>query len=82
MPISITEKFKSVNEMHDHATRSATRNDMYIPKCKTNMGQKNFMVRGPVEWGDIPADIKGIFDRNDFKQILYTYSLTQQGKGG
>ena len=81
-PGSITDKFKSVNEVHERTTRSATRNDIYIPKCRTNLGQQNFMVRGPSEWMAMPTDIKGIFDKHEFKQVLYTYSLTQQGNGG
>ena len=81
-PAIITEKFKSINEVHGMNTRSATRNDIYITKCKTNLGQQNFMVRGPSEWVCIPDEVKGIFDKKEFKQVLYTYCLTQQGNGG
>ncbi len=81
-PLSITEKFKSVTEVHGRTTRSATRNDVYIPRCRTNLGQQNFMVRGPSQWVEIPLDIREISDRKEFKQVLFTYSLTQQGNGG
>ena len=81
-PLSITKKFKYINEIHERNTRSAARNDLYIPKCRTQLGQQNFMVRGPSIWTEIPHDIKGIVDKKEFKQVLFTYSLTQQGNGG
>ena len=81
-PVSITDKFKSVNEIHNRTTRSAVRNDIYIPRCRTNFGQKNFMVRGPSVWGNIPIDIRSIFDKQEFKNVLYSYLLNQQGNGG
>ena len=83
VPESISSKFDTVNAIHNRNTQSASRNDIYIPKCKSTLAQQNFMVRGPRLWGGpTPLDIRKIAaDKADFKQTLFAYILTQQGNG-
>ena len=38
--------------------RSANRDEILVPRCKTRMGERSFFVAGPRVWNSLPTDIR------------------------
>ena len=47
-----------VNEVHRYNTRSASKENFYLPKARTNYGKFNIKFQGPKIWNALPDCIK------------------------
>ena len=50
--------FRSVQEVHSRNTRSADRDNLYIPRHRTQIFKRSFAYNGVKIWNDLPADVK------------------------
>ena len=55
-PEELARGFEEVRFMRERSTRRDR--DLWIPRSRSNMGQRRFLARGPLMYNDLPADIK------------------------
>ena len=51
---------------------------LYIPKTKTNMGERSVLVAGPKLWNSLPTQVRNVNTLSSFKRQLYKYLLHHQ----
>jgi len=64
LPINFKTFFVSITDVHKYETRSASKNNFYIPKIKTNYGKFNIEFKGTQIWNSLDEKI-----RNKAKKI-------------
>ena len=55
------------------ALRSATNNDMAVPRCQLKLGEHAFSIAAPRAWNNIPADLHATLNTATFKKNLKTF---------
>ena len=58
LPSTFENFFMPVNEVHRYNTRSAYKENFYLPKARTNYGKFNIKFQGPKIWNALPDCIK------------------------
>ena len=62
--------FASVSNIHKYQTRSATKENFYIPKAKTNYGKFNIRFQGVKTWNAIEESLRKVGSLKKFKYNL------------
>ena len=62
--------FKSINKVHQYATRPASKKSYYFPKVSTNYGTFNIRFSGAKLWNAIKEDLKSASRSVRFKKLL------------
>jgi len=55
------------------ALRSATNNDMVVPRSRLKFGERTFSIAAPRAWNSIPADLRATLNTATFKKKLKTF---------
>ena len=55
------------------ALRSATNNDMVVPRSRLKFGELAFSIAAPRAWNSIPADLRATLNTATFKKNLKTF---------
>ena len=55
--------FSQVSFLHDHNTRTASRNTYYIDHTRTNYGRSSLRFQGPKAWNSIEEKFKTLKDQ-------------------
>ena len=55
------------------ALRSATNNDMVVPRSRLKYGERAFIIAAPRAWNSIPADLRVTLNTASFKKNLKTF---------
>ena len=56
LPSTFNNLFKSINKVHQYATRLASKKSYYLPKVSTNYGKFNIRFSGAKLWNAIKED--------------------------
>ena len=67
------EAFLDISNIHEHATRSAVKGDLFVPRKTPSIAQQAVSIAGPRLWNMIPSTI-----RNTFKVRLKEHYLDIQ----
>ena len=70
------EAFLDISSIHEHATRSAVKGDLFVPRKTTSIAQQAVSVAGPRLWNMIPSTIRNAHDTLYNKE--YLQSQTQR----
>ena len=62
LPERFNRHFSSISSVHTHSTRSRTRDNFFIPRVRTSLGQKTIKVTGPKLWNSVPDYKSAQFD--------------------
>lgn len=57
-------------------TRSASNDELSVPRTKLKFGERAFKVAAPKAWNSLPIDIRSTDSRNLFKKKLKTFLLS------
>ena len=69
--------FKRIHNVHSRNTRSAAREDLYIPKHRTEFFKKSFTYSGVKIWNSLPLDLKSSPSLQAFKsKCKYHFSIS------
>ena len=60
--------FRGIREVHTRNTRAADRDELYIPKHRTQFFRKSFLYNGVKTWNDLSIDIKPCSTLQSFKR--------------
>ena len=69
LPSTFNNFFKSINKVHQYATRLASKKSYYLPKARTNYGKFNIRFSGTKLWNAIKEDLKSP-SRFRFEKLL------------
>ena len=69
LPSTFNNFFKSINKVHQYATRLASKKSYYLPKVRTNYGKFNIRSSGAKLWNAIKENVKSA-SRFRFKELL------------
>ena len=69
LPSAFNNFFKSINKVHQYATRLASKKSYYLPKLRTNYGKFNIRFSGAKLWNAVKEDLKSA-GRFRFKKLL------------
>ena len=69
LPSTFNKFLKSINKVHQYATRLASKKSYHIPKARTNYGKFNIQFNGVKLWYSIKEDLKSA-SRFRFKKLL------------
>ena len=64
------EAFHDISRIHEHATRSAVKGNLFIPRKTTSIAQQAVSVAGPRLWNMIPSTIRNAQSIDTFKVRL------------
>ena len=67
---SLCQHMVPVSSIGRAYTRGKSSNNMIIPKCRTNMGQKGIAFRGPSFGNMLPHDLKVVRVFAQFKRLI------------
>ena len=62
---------------HRYSTRSNTRNDLKLPKIKTNYGKFSLSFVGVSLWNDLPLPVRECSSTYSFRRSLKSHLLTE-----
>jgi len=54
--------------MFQSALRSATNNDMLVPRSRLKFGERAFNIAAPTAWNSLPADLRATVNTGTFKK--------------
>ena len=79
LPVQFDNYFDYVHAIHKRSTRtSQMKNQLYIPRFRTNRLQRFIKYRGVKVWNDIPNEIKdNKCNFSAFKRINKKYLISQ-----
>ena len=62
------------------ALRSATNNDMVVPRCRLKFGERAFTIAAPRAWNSIPSDLRATLNTAKVfvESSTRTYSLSEE----
>ena len=69
-------KFETVHSVSNISTRQ--RNNLVVRRTHTNIGARDFNVRGALFWNTLPQEVKVIESLNSFKVKLRNYLLNDR----
>ena len=72
------EAFVDISSIHEHATRSAVKGDLFVPTKTTSIAQQATSVAGPRLWNMIPSTIRNAQSIDTFKVRLKEHCLNIQ----
>ena len=72
------EAFHDISSIHEHATRSAIKGDLFVPRKTTSIAQQAVSVAGPRLWNVIPSTIRNAQSIDTFKVRLKEHYLNIQ----
>ena len=61
------ESFHDISSLHEHATRSAVKGDLFVPRKTTSIAQQAVSVAGARLWNMIPSTIRNAQSIDIFK---------------
>ena len=67
--------FRSVQNVHSRSTRSVDRNELYIPRHRTQIFKRSFTYSGVKIWNSLPADVKFCSTLHSFKTKCKSHLL-------
>ena len=70
--------FHNISSIHEHATRSAVKGDLFVPRKTTSIAQQAVSVAGPRLWNMIPSTIRNAQSIDTFKIRLKEHYLNIQ----
>ena len=70
LPSSFDNYFVLNSLVHDHNTRSSTKNNYYLPTVNTNIRKFCIKFAGPSVWNNIPTHIKSLASLASVKHTL------------
>ena len=70
LPLVFKNVFVSVSTIHKYQTRSATKENFYIPKAKTNYGKFNIRFQGAKTWNAIEESLRKVGSLKKFRYNL------------
>ena len=53
--------------------RSATPNDLFLPRARLQFGERAFSIAAPLLWNSLPAETRNIATLETFKNKLKTF---------
>ena len=69
--------FTKSREIHNHSTRQAKNESIYISQIQANSGKKSIQYAGAILWNKIPNSIKSLsftsFKKEYKKQLISKY---------
>ena len=69
--------FTKSRKIHNHSTRQAKNESIYISQIQTNSGKKSIQYAGAILWNKIPNSIKSLsftsFKKEYKKQLISKY---------
>ena len=79
LPVQFDNNFNSVMAINKRSTRaSQKKNQLYIPRFRTNRLQRSIKYRGVKVWNDIPNEIKNNNGNlSTFKKIHKKHLISQ-----
>ena len=57
------------------ALRSATNNEMLVPRSRLKFGERVFSIAASRAWNGLPADLRATVNTGSFKKKLKTFLL-------
>ena len=72
------EAVHDISSIHEHATRSAVKGDLFVPGKTTSIAQQAVSVAGPRLWNMIPSTIWNAKSIDTFKVRLKEHYLNIQ----
>ena len=72
------ESFHNISSLHGHATRSAVKDDFFVPSETTSIAQQAVLVAGARLWNMIPSTIRNAQSIDTFKVKLKEHYLNLQ----
>ena len=72
------EAFLGISSIHEHATRSAVKGDLFVPRKTTSVAQQAVSVADPRLWNMIPSTIRNAQSIDTFKVGLKEHYLNIQ----
>ena len=61
------EAFLGISSIHEHATRSAVKGDLFVPRKTTSIAQQAVSVASPRLWNMIPSTTRNAQSIDTFK---------------
>ena len=74
----VKKLFHDISSIHEHATRSAVKGDLFVPRKTTSIAQQAVSVAGPRLWNMIPSTIRNAQSIDTFKVRLKEHYLNIQ----
>ena len=71
-PTYLYDHLTYASEVHEHDTRGAAVDALYIPRANTQYYQRSLAVAGPTLWNNLPEHIRHAVSIGTFK---YKYKL-------
>ena len=72
------ESFRDISSLHEHATRSAVKGDLFVPRKTTSIAQQAVSVAGARLWNMIPSTIRNAQSIDIIKVKLKEHYLNLQ----
>ena len=72
------ESFHNISSLHEHATRSAVKGDLFVPRKTTSITQQAVSVAPARLWNMIPSTIRNAQSIDTFKVKLKKHYLNLQ----
>ena len=66
-PFYLSDQFTRANVVHDHSTRQAVEDTLYVPWARTQYYERSLAVTGPTLWNNLPEHIRQAQSLNSFK---------------
>jgi len=77
LPPKFQDYFTPVSTVHTHNTRSRTRENFFIPRTRTSIGQKLIRVEGPKIWNSLPDSIRNSQSIHSFSSSCKSYFINE-----
>ena len=74
-PETCKESFHDISRIHEHATRSAVKGDLFVPRKTTSIAQQAVSVAGARLWNMIPSTIRNAQSIDTLKVKLKEHYL-------
>ena len=77
-PEICTESFHDISSLHDHASKSAVKGDLFVPRKTTSIAQQAVSVAGARLWKIVPSSLRNAQSIGIFKVKLKEHYLNLQ----
>ena len=73
-PPYIDDMIQPVSALQRQVTlRSATTNDLFVPRARLRFGERAFSIAAPLLWNSLPAETRNVATLETFKKKLKTF---------
>ena len=77
LPERFKNLFSTVASVHSHGTRSRARDNFFLPRTRTSIGQNVVRVEGPKIWNTLPNEIRTQQSVEGFSRVCKSHFLEE-----